>query len=268
MKFILPCRGEFGLKIRYHVPNVHAIQGPKTVYYEPGEEAFYPSATVLEEVPRVEDDLRRGTHPRGLAGEQVRLREAIHTNYPMAEVIETRKGMKEARFIPEPHVPQNIQADYVICPRGRKYGAAKNWPHWESLLDLPGSVFAAGAPDSSMDIQAPRSWDYARFLDASIEAMRSARLVIATDAGLAHLAILCGSPLLLITYKGLVAPGPVMDPDGRIMEASYWPVRFEEYYQKARHTDAPIWTTEKWDDPKEVLRLAIQLTACLPEERS
>ena len=256
---VLPSRGEMGLKIRYHVPNVHAIRGTKTVLHEEGEEALYPSAMELMSVPRVEDDLRRGTHPRGDAASVAKFREMIHARNPNAEVVQTRKGMPEARFIPVPHVLNEIKADFVICPRGRKYGASKNWPHWETLLDLPGNVFAAGAPDSSLDVQTPRAWDHERFLDASIEGMRSAKLVISTDAGLAHLAVLCGVPLLIITYKGLSAPGPVMDPDGRTMQPKYWPVRFEEYYQKARHTDAPIWTTEAWDDPDEVFRLAVQL---------
>ena len=36
-------------------------------------------------------------------------------------------------------------------------------------------------------------------LDATVEAMLSAKVVVATDSGLAHLAILCGRPLILIS---------------------------------------------------------------------
>jgi hypothetical protein len=166
--------------------------------------------------------------------------------------------MPEARFLPAPHVPQGIRARVVICPRERRYGSAKNWPHWHMFEDLPG-VFAAGAPDSSYDVQCPRAWDYARFLDASVEAMRGARLVVATDAGLAHLAVLCGAPLLIITHRGLVAPGPVLDPSGRAMQSAYWPVRLDEYYLSANHTGSPIETVDGWERPERVLERVFQL---------
>lgn len=216
--------------MRYHVPWVHALPGPKRVEIERGCEALYPSATEWRIVERGDDDARRGM-----------------PGWSPPE------GAPEARFVPDPHVPQGARADVVICPRHRRYGASKNWPHWQRLAELPG-VFAAGAPDSSVDVDCPRAWDYARFLDASIEAMRSARLVVATDAGLAHLAVLCGRPLLLITFRGLVAPGPVMAPDGRVMREAYWPVRFERYYEAANHTGAPIEMIDAWDDPDAVVQ--------------
>ena len=262
MDIVVPCRGEFGLKIRYHVPAVHAMEGPKIVYMEPGEECLYPSATELRTVLPIEDDMRRGTHPRGDWNYIRELREQLHRENPLASVIQTHPKMPEARFVPEPFIPQGLRdIKVVICPRGRRYGAAKNWPHWEALTDLPG-VFAAGAPDSSLDLQVPRAWDHARFLDASVEAIRQASLVIATDAGLAHLALLCGTPLLLITHQGLVAPGPVLDPDGREMEPHYWPVRLSTYYHPANHCNVPIVVWEWWDDPEGVKRMAESLLEC------
>ena len=252
MKFILPCRGEFGLKLRYHVPNVHAIPGPKTVCIEPGEECLYPSADDFIIVDRIEDDARRGTHPRTDGAFNRRLREQIHNRYGEVEVIQTRKGMREKRFIPKPHAAfQWITAKVVIAPRKRDYGGAKNWPYWRELLDLP-EVFAAGAPDSSFDLPCPKAWDCERFLDASVEAILGAELVISTCAGVAHLAILCGTPLLLITANGLVAPGPVLDDHGRAMEPRYWPVRREEYYHKANHQNVRIHEASQWNDPELV----------------
>lgn len=227
-----PYVGELGLAIRYWYPHVAAL-GPVIVAIEEQHEALVPFAREVRIVPRIPDDNR-------IYGPGER--------YP------------QKRFRPEPHIRQNIKADVVICPRFRNHGSAKNWPHWESLTELPG-VFAAGAPDSSYDLQVPRAWDYARFLDASIEALRSARLCIATDAGLAHLAVLCGTPLLLITHQGLVAPGPVSDARGRVIQEAYWPVKMAEYYTdpQVNHTGAHIEDVDGWNHPERVLQRAKEI---------
>jgi hypothetical protein len=126
------------------------------------------------------------------------------------------------------------------------------------LAELPGA-FAAGAPDSSYDVDCPRAWDHARFNDAAIEALRSARLCIATDSGNAHLAVLCGTPLLLVTYRGLIAPGPVLDERGRAMQPAYWPVRYQQYYAAANHTGSPIEMIDGWEHPLRVVRRAMNI---------
>lgn len=219
--------------MRYYVPHIAAL-GPVVIEVEEQTEALFPFAKEVRTVPRVHDDTR-------IYGPGER--------YP------------QRRFRPEPYIRQNIKADVVICPRMRNHGSAKNWPHWESLVGLPG-VFAAGAPDSSYDLQVPRAWDYARFLDASIEALRSARLCIATDAGIAHLAVLCGCPLLLITYRGLVAPGPVEDAHGRRFQDAYWPVKWDEYYTSVNHTGAHLEMIDGWHYPERVAQRAKELLGC------
>jgi hypothetical protein len=225
--------GELGMKIRWHVPQTYALGPGHIIEIEAGDEALYPLAAEWRIVPRVHDNARK--------------------------VRPTRGGKPEKRFRPVPHVAQGITADVVICPRKRAYGSAKNWPHWSMLAELPGA-FAAGAPDSSYDVDCPRAWDHARFLDASIEALRGARLCIATDAGLAHLAVLCGTPLLLITHRGLVAPGPQVDEHGRVTTAAYWPVRFEQYYRAANHCGSLIEMIDGWEHPERVAARALELT--------
>lgn len=241
MSIVLPCRAEFGLKIRHHVPAVHALGPVSWIYIEPGEEALYPLAGRWIEVERRYDDERHGWDDPMKS----RLRSAL-------DCLDVGKGWRESRFVPEPHVSRGITADVVICPRKRRYGSDKNWDGWELLAEMP-DVFAAGAPDSSYDVKCDCAWDYDRFLDASIEAMRSARLVVATDAGLAHLAVLCGAPLLLVTHDGLVAPGPVRGSEGQVLEPRYWPVRLEEYYEQANHTGSPIQVSHAWQSPETVL---------------
>lgn len=240
MSNILAFKGEFGLKVLYHVPWVYAKGPGHIIEIEPGEEALYPLAREWKVTKRAHDD----TRTRGPG-----------------------KLKPLERFIPEPHVRQNLPAaDIVVCPRQRSYGASKNWPRWpeltEALRHAGFSVFAAGAPDSSAEVDCPRAWDYPRFLDASIEAMRQARLVVATDAGLAHLAVLCGAPLLIITYQGRVAPGHCITSHGRDC-GPYWPVRFDEYYRSANHTGAPLEMVDGWEHPERVIEAAVRMTEAM-----
>jgi len=252
MRTVLPWRGEFGLGIRYHVPTTYALDGPYRVLIEPGMEALYPGAAEHIEVPRRHDDARAGD-PYRTDGTFLAAMRA-----EWGECVAPKKGDTERRFVPQPFVRQAVgDVDIVVCPRGRRYGASKNWPHWDELVEWLGgkgfSVFAAGAPDSSQRVDSRCAWTYSRFLDASIEAMLRARLVIATDAGLAHLAVLCGRPLLLITCNGLVAPGPVTDEHGHVFRPAYWPVKRGEYYDAANHQRSPLVIWPHWD---QVLGLA------------
>lgn len=257
MKVILPCRWEFGLKLIGHVPAVHAIR-PDVCYIERGEQALYPSAARWIEVDRQEDDRRRNNYAKDSGTSAF---EAVaRARFPNAEILKPEHGWPKKRFVPEPFMEQlpGLAVDVMVCPRMRSYGAEKNWPHWVDLtrrLMAEGlKVFAGGAADSSYDVPCPKAWDYERELDATIEAMHAARLVVATDAGLAHLAVLCGRPLLMITHAdGLVAPGSVNDEHGRAMEPAYWPVKMHRY-REANHTGSSIVVVKHaWDDPDLVL---------------
>lgn len=225
--------GELGFKLRHHVPYAYALGPGHTVECEQGEEALYPLAAEYRYIERPPDDTRRKPG---------------------------RQLGPEKFFTPEPHVRQNISADVVICPRARRYGASKNWNHWDYLAELPG-VFAAGAPDSSADVNCPRAWDYSRFLDASIDALRSARLCIATANGLSVLAMLTGTPLLLITHRGLVAPGAQLDPNGRILQRTYGPVSdlMRRFYNPTNHRRVPIRQVDGWESPERVWDAALDM---------
>lgn len=247
MRTIPVCRSEFGLKLFYHVPQVHTLclSEPCIVEIEQGEEALYPAAAEWRIVERGCDNDRPG-RPKDLECEPT-------------------------RFVPEPYVSYGISPDIVVCPRKREYGSQKNWPHWArltSMLRIRGAqVFAGGAPDSSDDVPCALAWERPRFLDATIEAIRSAKLVIATDAGLAHLAILCGAPLLLITYEGLVAPGPVVNSSGKKVWGQYWkagwsPPETVDRFAEGNHTGSPVWRIDDaWDDPYKVACRAMDLAA-------
>ena len=259
MKVILPFRGELGLKLYWHVPAVHAIAGPKVVYVERGERALYPSARGHIEVERREDDDRRNHYHRDqdfVDQTEAAARERFGGD---AEYLRPDQKWPRERFVPQPATCADVECDVVVCPRRRNYGAEKNWPEWfdftERLVAEGVSVFAGGVADSSYHVPCKRAWEYDRPLDATIEAMHAAKVVVATDAGLAHLAVLCGRPLLMITHgRGLVAPGPVIDEQGQHMEDRYWPVKMERY-KEGNHTGSWIRLLEgAWYDPALVLR--------------
>lgn len=252
MKIVLPLRAEFGLKVNWFVPAVHGMEGERAVYIEEGEQALFPSATRWLEVQRQEDKARRNRYVRDK--DFVKMIEAeARVRFPGAEICRPDTTWPKKRFVPKPMVRRGIGCDVLVSPRKREYGPEKNWPYWEELtrrLCANGlRVFAGGAPDSSFPVDCERAWDYDRFLDATIEAMVSAKLCIATDAGLAHLAVLCGTPLLMITHgKGLVAPGPSKDESGRIMDETYWPVKTKRY-EDANHRRSEIaYLYEAWFD--------------------
>jgi len=235
-KVFLPYRGEFGFVVMAHSPQVYAHSGPKIACIEEGNEALYPGCQ-YEYVTRREDCERRARNEPGLLTIWA---DEIKKRYPNATLVFPDSRAKRKYFIPQPHESVCVEpADVVVCPRYRMYGANKNWAHWPTLIKaLQGEglkVFAAGAPDSSGAVRCPKAWDYKRYLDASIAAMHAAKLVISTDAGLAHLAVVCGRPLALITHgKGLVA-------DGKCDKGKpYWPVKMDKYYHRENHTGSEI----------------------------
>lgn len=237
---IIPAyRGEFGLKIRFHVPIVYGLGGGHVIEIEDGEEALYPRAHDWIVVPRAKDGTRVGR--------------------PKTHAL----GRREERFQPVPYLLQMIQPhDVVLCPRWRTYGASKNWMHWDWLgkqfQEHGHTVFYAGVADASdTSVEGNAAWQYDRPLDATIQMMRQAKLVIAACSGLAHLAVLCGAPLLLFTYRGQVAPGPVINSRGRFVQADYWDVRWKQYYHDANHLKSPIIPVDGWEYPERIVTSAL-----------
>ena len=269
MKIILPFRGEFGMKLMRHVPQVNAISAcsrrEKIVCCEPGEEAFYPSAMKFEICDKNDDDMRRESYGKD-SGYISKYMMYLKKKYPKAEFVKTNKDMPCEYFIPKPYVTYDIKNDVVICPRKRNYGAEKNWKHWvetSKRLQSEGlNVFAAGAADSSYDVPCSKAWEYDRCLDATIDAIGNSKLVLATDAGIAHLAVQCGKPLIMISYKnGIVSPGPVRDKNGKVVKKDYWPIMLHRF-KAENHTGSDIKVVhDSWDDVDKVIEEV--LSRCL-----
>jgi Glycosyltransferase family 9 (heptosyltransferase) len=264
--FVLPFRGEFGVKLIKHVPAFHALQFPKKVAIcEPGEEALFPSA--YEKVICDSNvDSRRRYYVEADKAYLSSIRSILKIG-KSAALFQITPTMPKRYFVPDPFVTgyDSVQADIVICPRFRRYGQEKNWPYWQSLAgwfldDGKVKIFAAGSPTASvaeLPVGCPTAWSSPRFLDASIAAIRSSRLVIATDSGLGHLAVWCGKPVLMISYAdGRVAPGPVRNGAGRVVYDKYWRIDLEEY-QRENHVGSPIVVLpNSWNNPQLVRKTA------------
>lgn len=263
---VLPYRAEFGIRIRYHVPKVYGLPRPVVVFHEPGLEALYPNAERVLVSSRKDDD-RDSSDAKFVA----RVRKRAEAEFPDARIlaIDRSTKLREKRFRPTPatfQIPGDEEFDVVVAPRYRDYGPSKNWDAWPEvsggLMAAGLRVFAGGAKATSYDVPADDySWNYSRSLDATIEAIRRSRLVLATDAGLAHLAVLCAKPLLIVASSGgLVAPGPVLDAKGRKTFDSYWPVRYGRYYARANWAGVRIGLLPSgWEEPGEVVDHVVDL---------
>jgi hypothetical protein len=227
----------------FHAPRVYALGAGYEVEIEEGDEALYPRAARWAVIPRRTDDEHRVERP-------------------------ALQGVR-AMFVPMPHVRQAgvpARVDVVVAPRRRAYGAQKNWPHWPRVvaeLQAAGlTVFAGGVAEASdTRVPCPAAWEAARPLDATLAAMHGATVVLAACSGLAPLALMCGRPLLLFTYRGRVAPGPVIDSHGRRAYAQYWPVRVAEYYDPMNHRGAPFRMVDAWEDPAKVVAETVRWVA-------
>lgn len=264
-----PFRGELGIMIRYHVPAVYALPRPVVVCHEPGKEALYPDCERIMVTSRPDKE-RRWIYGRDDAFVKKWIKK-LRRMYPKAHVVmpdDRKPDRKEKRFIPDPFVEQrNGQAppEVVLCPRKREYADERNWDGWmtvaKDLCDRGVRVFAAGTRETSYNIEShERSWQYTRKLDATIEALKASKLVVATDAGVAHLAVLCGAPLLLVASNGgLAAPGPRRDDDGKITHET-WPIRLKEYYEKANHTGSMIeMVPHGWENSEQVVNRVLEI---------
>jgi hypothetical protein len=263
--FVLPFRGEFGIKLLRHVCRVHAIKHPnKLVVCEEGDEALYPSARSIINCARNVDHSRRDQPSEDSVFVQHFAAEAIcHLLVPGDSIVWPSFSGPTEYFVPKPYVNVNctVTPDVVICPRKRAYGSSKNWPYWWDLvkhLSQLGirSVVAAGGQDNSdrnVEKLLPCSWTFPRTLDRTLDWMGRAKVVLATDSGLAHLSVWCGKHLVLISHgNGLVAPGPVADETGRVLRSQYWPIN-QAQYESENHLKSKIEVlSDSWHNPRSV----------------
>jgi len=224
----LPFRGEFGQMLMAHVRWVHGIKAErKIVCCRRGDEPLFPSATgFFYDWVGVTDDQR---HTQFLMSKEnsrylESLEPALLTLYPKARIRFPLDGLKPQRFpwcpqhnfVPEPagKAPHRFP-DILVAPRFRKHGAHRNFQYWDDVIDgleLQGfRVGLLGTSETSVDrLGLPlwlKAWNYEDNLGITLHWMQQAKLVLCTDSGIAHLAVLAGAPLQVIYGKEGVEAG-------------------------------------------------------------
>ena len=211
-----PYAGEFGwlTSMALRQFDIHPAK-EKIVCCPESHKVFYPNATGFHHDYNFNISGRKGQggwHNRTLAVKIAQ--EFIDSNpkYSDYKVWYPKKGncwndgkmfRHEPKFTPK---PQCDPVDVVFSYRKRKMASCKNtspklYKHTLRMLKNRGyTTGIVGAKSSSGETENIdyRAWDYDNEDDATVEMMQNAKLVIATNTGIAHLAILLGVPLMLV----------------------------------------------------------------------
>ena len=209
---ILPWRSEFGTWIMNYVRFVNGfrhVAHQLVVCCRKGDEALFPAATSFfydwEQVPDAQKNtklLKSSVNAEYLDQLRERLQEQFYGHTIVDPVLKPRIDT-DWDFTPTPKIRRGLYADVVIAPRYRTHGEHRNFEHWsavaEGLMDAGYTVAAVGAKETSVDIPnlSDYSWNHDN-LDSAIELMQSAKLVVTTESGMGHLAVLAGAPLKVI----------------------------------------------------------------------
>lgn len=257
---ILPHVGfEFGQLIMTHVRWVHCIPGRKIVCTRRGLEPLFPSATeFFYDWSDVPDELRHTRTIKSVATamQLEELQDHFRMKYPLAQIrfpIDGKKpqyfpNLPEGNFQPMPACPAPAwYPEILVAPRFRKHGEGRNFPHWNKVVqDLRGlgyRVGILGVPETSSAIDnVPldhRAWGHDDNLGVTLHWMQKAKMVIATDSGMAHLAVLAGAPLTVIYETRGELPGP----EG-------WPWIYPHMKAHARAYCEPV--LQGWTHPENV----------------
>lgn len=251
----LPYRGEFGHLLMWHAPTVNAHEGKKIVCCEFGQEALFPGALEYIYVnPRPEDENKTANAHSYDTKLFEEIKNKHKKRFPDAKFIapvgELKVDNSRKYFSYQPFQKQGIECDIVVCPRKRVIAPDRNWDHWieltKKLQENGYSVCAVGSPIASYDVPCQKAWSYERFLDSTIEAIQKCKLVICTDSGLAHLAVQCGKPILMITFNG--QPGP----------ETKWKVKWSRY-EMENHCESKIKNVDAWNDLELVFGTALNM---------
>lgn len=121
--------------------------------------------------------------------------------------------LSRQEFIPYGRKRPDLEVDILFHPRGRTFGAYRNWgpDKWEALLSR---LAAAGYRLGCLGMRSATAGiegDFADYRDKplaeTLDIIASARLVLGPSSGPMHLASLCRAPHLVWTDRGRHARG-------------------------------------------------------------
>jgi hypothetical protein len=216
--FFLPWQGEFGCYITSFIRAVHTWpSAKKTVACLRGHECLFPSAEGFyhdyeELVPARRRSGSSATRwvrqhldllqERILAGHPHYREHTFVMPFMKYDCFSSAQEVITARFVPR-IVPRHLATDVVITPRLRAVHTERNLGFWQEVVDglkAHGlSVGAVGQKDTSLSLSNVdiNSWDF-EGIDACIEMMQNAKIVVAQNTGLAHLAVFLEAPMIMM----------------------------------------------------------------------
>lgn len=216
--FFLPYQGEFGCYIATFVRVVHTWPDASKIVACPADHrCLFPTADAFlhDYSELLPDSKKRGGSRRPWVREQLDLmREDICLRYPeyrdcpfvypfmKLNCYKTPEIIK-AHFGPE-ITPVGLTVDVAITPRYRRHARSRNLPFWQEIVDGLGergyTVGCVGEKQTSQQLKRVSlcSWDYGG-LEATIEVLSRAKLVLAQNTGTAHLSVFLRCPMIVMT---------------------------------------------------------------------
>lgn len=226
----LPFMGEFGGGVLLnHAPGIYGYEGDLIVCHERGYEALYPKCIDRYVYDRPPASERRAggniyqQHTKGFdIGDRVpyfdQIKERFGQGRRYVSPTEPFKWKKEW-FVPEHSGQYDLDFDVLLFARCQQYAAARNfpfWSEWYAVLKAEGiRCLVAGHPDSTAKLDCPGVWDLVdephQILDATIWAIKAAKMRIGTPTGTTLLSVMCGKPvIMLIAETGHCVQGDKM----------------------------------------------------------
>lgn len=241
-KFVcfLPFRGEFGWYLMNFVKRIHGYNHEnKIACIKAGHEALFPTVNKFyyswEDIP---DYMKAGQH-ESEDEEELKNKILIHFSLNESDVSfistkdtswDEKTSLAKFTFIPENKTKNDLKVDIVIGPRNRKIDAHRNWKpeYWQLFVDAivqnGYSVGICGSKEASFDIKNVKHYSYNYVdVDSDIEMLKSCRLFVGQESGLAYLAYLCKTPTFIIDlYMGYLGADLHRDLTIPFKEAKCW----------------------------------------------
>lgn len=269
---LLPWRGEFGQMLMTHVRFAAAMQWGIVVCCKPGDEPLFPRATEFFYDWVMPEDSKRNTKflsSRENMEYQDALKVRLAVKYPDAEFWHPLQGAKPQHcrfsrnhdFVPQPRCPAPMFfPEVLVAPRWRRHGEHRNFQYWPDvvsrLIHAGVTVGLIGTQESSVPCPQVsdqlRAWSYPQNLGTTLHWMQRCKLVLTTDSGMAHLAVLARAPLKVIYGEPGVETG---SPKG-------WKWVLPQMQEHAYNHCEPI--LHGWDDPQRVYTEALHYFAGSP----
>lgn len=212
----LPWIGEFGWYLMNHVKRIHAYNATKKVaYIKPGHECLFP--TVQEFVydwDDVDDDQKAGVVPN--ADRPQLVYQALAKYGDDAKIVyheetswDEKASLAKHTFVPYNKHNHGLKVDVVVSARKRNVDPLRNLDCWQKIVDqllergLTVGIVGNKVATAELKGITHYSSDYID-VDTDVELIKSAKICIAQESGMAYLMMMCRKPLFMIDHDPVV----------------------------------------------------------------